>query len=51
MAKKKVLAQCVECATVDGMYIDVGEGRKLPSYSIVFGKGLFCPPCAKKVGV
>jgi len=55
MAKKKVQASCVDCGTIDGLYVTLNfaDGvKKLPSYTYVIGKGVVCNECkGKKVAV
>lgn len=54
MAKKKVQASCVDCKTIEGLYVTIkfadGE-KKLPSYTVVIGKGIVCYPCYEKAKV
>ena len=48
MARKKVKATCVECATHEGLFIVLGNGERLPSYHLVIGKGIVCNSCSDK---
>jgi hypothetical protein len=49
MAKtKKLPKSCFTCGSTGAMYIDLGEGKKLPSYAIDMSEGVIrCHPCHK----
>lgn len=45
---KKVKPACIECGTNDGLYITLGNGERLPSYTLVIGRGIVCNDCKDK---
>lgn len=52
MAKKKVQIVCADCGSESALYIDLGGGKRLPSYSVEVATGkITCPPCSKKAKV
>jgi hypothetical protein len=42
---KRVKAVCVKCNTHDGLFIVLGNGERLPSYTIKIGGGIICNQC------
>ena len=47
MAKKKAVAACKGCASSDALYVELGNGKRLPSYVMKIGDGIYCNDCAK----
>ena len=45
MAKKN-LPVCNSCGSNDALYVTLGNGKKLPSYVMRIGEGIFCNSCA-----
>lgn len=45
---KKALPVCLGCGSNEALYITLANGERLPSYSMVMGVGIFCPPCNDK---
>ena len=46
MAKKKAVAACKGCGSSDALYVELGNGEKLPSYVMKIGDGIYCNTCA-----
>ena len=46
MAKRKAAA-CKGCGSSDALYVQLGNGERLPSYVMKIGDGIYCNPCAK----
>ena len=47
MAKKKAVAACKGCGSSDALYVQLGNGERLPSYVMKIGDGIYCNTCAK----
>jgi len=45
MARTKVKPVCITCGTNENLYITLGNGEKLPSYTIAIGRGIVCNDC------
>lgn len=45
---KKVKATCTKCGTHEGLFIVLGNGSRLPSYTIKIGQGIVCNECKEK---
>jgi hypothetical protein len=48
MAKNKAVAVCKGCGSSDALYVELGNGKRLPSYVMRIGDGIYCNPCAKE---
>jgi hypothetical protein len=48
---KKSKPICMECGSNDALYVTLGNGNRLPSYTIKIGIGIVCNGCkaAKEV--
>jgi hypothetical protein len=48
---KKIKPVCIDCGSNDALYVTLGNGEKLPSYTIKIGSGIVCNGCkaAKEV--
>jgi hypothetical protein len=46
MARKKVAAACKACGSSDALYVELGNGKRLPSYVMRIGDGIYCNACA-----
>lgn len=44
---KKVLPKCVKCDSNEALYVTLSNGKKLPSYVMRIGAGIWCNPCDK----
>jgi hypothetical protein len=45
--KNKQQASCKACNTIDGLYVTLKNGERLPSYVLKIGDGIYCNTCAK----
>jgi hypothetical protein len=46
MAKKKAVAVCKGCASNDALYVELGNGKRLPSFVLRIVDGIYCNNCA-----
>ena len=44
---KKSKPVCMECGSNEALYITLGNGKRLPSYTIKIGVGIVCNGCKK----
>jgi hypothetical protein len=42
---KRAKVTCIKCGTHDGLFITLGNGNRLPSYTIKIGEGIVCNTC------
>ena len=45
---KRARAKCIKCDTHEGLFIVLGNGERLPSYTIKIGEGIVCNACKDK---
>jgi hypothetical protein len=46
--RERAKASCVKCGTYEGLFITLGNGERLPSYTIKIGEGIVCNACKDK---